>query len=275
MKYFDSLKEAYNDPEFSSHLNDRDFEYCYTRLDYGLRAKLTESLYKLNENPINHTEEILEGMVLKDVKSVKIPNNVKSIGKKAFMDCTSLKSIEIPNSVTSIGHVAFGSCKSLTYNVKDGLKYLGNKANPYLYLAGAESTSITTAIIDGNCRFIGNKAFGSCSKLTSVVIPRSVTNIGWYAFENCSSLKSVKFGDNGQLKTIGYQSFYNCSSLTNIGIPSTVKNIGSQAFYNCTSLESLTFGGTSIEWKAISKGSKWGYSVPATYVQCTNRNVKP
>ena len=67
-------------------------------------------------------------------------------------------------------------------------------------------------------RFIGNKAFLQCSRLTSITIPDGVTGIGNYTF-------------------------YGCSSLTSITIPDGVTSIGKFAFYNCTTLSSITFLG--------------------------------
>ena len=40
--------------------------------------------------------------------------------------------------------------------------------NPYLYLVDTTSTSITTATINENCKFIGDSAFYNFSSLTNV-----------------------------------------------------------------------------------------------------------
>ena len=144
--------------------------------------------------------------------SVVIPDSVTSIGERAFYNCSSLTSVVIPNSVKSIGKMAFEECRELNYNIKDGLKYLGNEQNKYLYLVETESRSITAAIIDGNCRVIGSSAFEFCDSLTSVVIPDSVTSIGNSAFSGCSSLTSILIPDS--VTSIDGFAFSNCSSLT-------------------------------------------------------------
>lgn len=159
--------------------------------------------------------------------NVTIGNNVTFIGDYAFCNCTSLTSVTIPNSVTTIGGSAFDGCSKLVYKVKENLKYLGNSENPYLYLVGVISTSITEANIDNNCRFIGSCAFYGCSGLTSVTIPNSVTSIGGYAFRDCSGLTSIM-------------------------VPYSVTSIGYGAFEGCTWLDKIYYKGSESEWGTIS-----------------------
>ena len=47
------------------------------------------------------------------LKTITIPNSVKSIGDYAFCGCRNLTFINIPNNVTSIGDYAFSECYKL------------------------------------------------------------------------------------------------------------------------------------------------------------------
>ena len=47
------------------------------------------------------------------------------------------------------------------YTVKNGLRYQRNGDNPYYTLVGVD-TDISVAIIDENCKVIGEKAFYKC-----------------------------------------------------------------------------------------------------------------
>ena len=61
-----------------------------------------------------------------DILSINIPNNVTSIGRYAFENCSKLTSITIPNSVRSIGSGAFYNCIRLTsINIPDGVTSIG------------------------------------------------------------------------------------------------------------------------------------------------------
>ena len=87
------------------------------------------------------------------IKSIKGMNNVKIIGREAFLGCESLESITLPNTVTEIGDNAFHFCKSL------------------------ESITIPNSVI-----IIGKMAFGRCYSLTSVTIPAGFKSRTYYIF---------------------------------------------------------------------------------------------
>ena len=96
------------------------------------------------------------------LESIVISNNLKSIPKYAFYGCYKLENVTVPNSVTIIGECAFSNCKSLkSVNISDG---------------------VTT---------IGNQAFWYCKSLESVIIPESTENISLYAFHGCTNLKEI------------------------------------------------------------------------------------
>ena len=203
------------------------------------------------------------------IKRVVIKEGVASIGNWAFGGCENLKSIEIPDSVTSIGYEAFYGCESLKYNKKDGVKYLGNKNNPYVVAVEADK-NITSVVLPKTVKFIYYNVFEHCSSLISIevddgntvyhsdnnclietagktlilgcqnsTIPDdgSVTKIDSYAFNDCSSLTSIDIPDS--VTIIGAYAFAECGSLTSIEIPDSVTSIGYEAFRNCSSLTSI------------------------------------
>lgn len=125
-----------------------------------------------SSNPIRNKGNLYLNGVL--VTNLVIPNNVTSIGKYAFCNCSNLTSVTIGNSVTSIGKHAFSYCWSLT------------------------SVMIPDSVID-----IGAYAFYDCDSLKSVVIPNSVTSIREGAFDNLDSDVVINFdGTKEQWKKI-------------------------------------------------------------------------
>lgn len=179
------------------------------------------------------------------LKTIKIPNGVKSIGDEAFLSCWRLTTITIPSSVTSIGNNAFKSCSGLmSITVDSGNGAYESNENCLIekstktLIWGCKNSKIPT---DGSVTSIGEDAFYKCDGLTSITIPDSVTNIGSSAFKGCSGLTSITFAENSKLTSIGDYAFHWCSSLTSIKIPKSVTSIGDYAFNQCVKLRSLNF----------------------------------
>ncbi len=212
------------------------------------------------------------------ILSIKFDENSKciEIGDYAFKALDELTEINLPNSLISIGEELFYTNNNLEYNVKDGLKYLGNDINPFLLLMGMEDTTLTDVIIDENCRFLYSSIFNGDNIIT-VSIPKSVEYIGTNAFRMCFKLTDVYYEGtiydwmNIQLSNelsnplnnecnfyinntelvqelnidniteINANSFYGCTSLNKVIIGKNINRIATYAFYNCNNLEEVVF----------------------------------
>ena len=194
--------------------------------------------------------------------SITIPDSVTSIGSWAFRGCSSLTSVTIPDSVTSVGSGTFYNCTGLTsVTIPDSVKSIGD--NAFEGCTGLMSITIPDSVTS-----IGSWAFRGCTGLTSVTIPDKVTSIGSGTFSGCTGLTSITIPY--RVTSIGSTAFYNCTGLTSVTIGGSVTSIGNNAFFYCTGLTNITFKGTKEQWNAISKDNYWNYSVPATYVDCTD-----
>ena len=189
---------------------------------------------------------------------------VKQIKDRAFSSCESLVSIKIPQNIDTIGEGVLLYCDSLqsivvdsknkTYDSRDNCNaIIETKSNVLIH--GCNNSIIPTGVTR-----IGDKAFCSCTDIDSIVIPSSVTTIGESAFEGCRSLRKIDMSENvtnignyafascWELKSIALPPdltdlsdgvFMWCDSLCEINIPDNVTTIGRYAFKDCYSLKSI------------------------------------
>ncbi len=184
-----------------------------------------------NSNPLYYAHILYLNNEL--VTDLVVPDNVKSIGRYAFYECSSLTSVTIPDGVTRIGFNAFYGCASLTgvyindiaawcnidfeyYVSFVGFNYMSNPLcfARKLYL---NNELVTDLVVPDNVKSIGEKAFYNCSSFTSVTIGNGVTRIGNEAFYNCSSLASVTIGAGvTSVISIGNLAFGGCNKLVEV-----------------------------------------------------------
>ncbi len=164
------------------------------------------------------------------IKTVKLPNSLKSIGSMAFYVCNSLESIDIPDGVTEIGEWAFRDCTSLkTVKLPANLKKIED-------MTFQNCTSLVSADIPESVTTLGSNVFSGCTSLKTVSIPEGITELNG-TFNGCRSLTSISIPDS--VKTISNATFQACSSLKSVKIPDGVDRIGDALFRGCTALETV------------------------------------
>ena len=220
-------------------------------------------------------------------KGTIIPNTVTKIGDDAFKD-RNLTTIELPDQITSIGKRAFGDNKELR-----SIRCLAQKP-PYFQSANDASFSdcredlqvqvpeeameeykssswdyftitkiypyhygdyITEDYNDYSFKFTANPFYDGFvvtsetkpENATEIIIPSTigfqggeypVTYIGDSTFYNCTSLSNIEIPES--ITHIGKYAFYDCTGLSNIEIPEFVTSIGSYAFAGCNNLKSIS-----------------------------------
>lgn len=104
------------------------------RLVYGCKSSII---------PLSVTDIGVRSFECCDLKTIEIPNNVKSVGNSAFMGCYNLQSVIFPSGLINISDYAFSCCCNLA------------------------SITFSNSLIK-----IGYDVFGGCDKIESIYIPK-------------------------------------------------------------------------------------------------------
>lgn len=202
----------------------------------------------------------------KTIKSIVIPESIKTIGMSVLNDADSLVSITFKNGVTDIDYGAFYSCDALA-----------------------------EIVLPESLRTVGSNVFASCKNLKSITLNDGLTEIGSGSFEAYSPFGNYNdaaftFYGNGKYlgtkdnpyyaffeitnpfnttsceihkdtKVIAAEAFSN-SIIEELTIPSGVDAINYMAFTGATALKTLKFEGTVkyIDPQAIGENKKIIYN---------------
>lgn len=146
------------------------------------RRRRTEE--RLTGGKITENGELIvsEGEIIEDgayegrleLVSVKLPETLLYIGKRAFCGCENLKEIVFPSGLKLIGESAFCGCRSLTKIVIPGSVERVDRFAFY------DCTGLEELKIENGVRQLGRLAFGRCKSLKNFhawKLPRSVPRV--------------------------------------------------------------------------------------------------
>ncbi|MBR5433137.1 MAG: leucine-rich repeat protein, partial [Bacteroidales bacterium] len=224
------------------------------------------------------------------ITSITLPDNLTTIGEKAFYNCTNLTSTTIPSNVTTVGENAYQYCNSIASIItestadlsaanlrfsKDGFNYrVLNKST--VELTGSSNTTgtvtIPATVTCGNTFTvisIASKAFWNFTDVSSVSVPETVSTIGDNAFYHVPLLQysgtaeGSPWGAEIRIIIDGDFAYYDAEKTQlvayfgtggDVVVPNTVTEIYSTTFKNCVGLTSVTIPSsvTSINGSAFS-----------------------
>ena len=167
------------------------------------------------------------------VKSVTIPENVTTIEREAFKDCTSLSEVNLPDSLVRIESEAFRNCTNLKH-IYLPPNCLNEAGDDIFTHSGLETVELAEGI-----EVLPWYIF-SYTNLKEITMPSTLKEIGPSAFRSCKNLEKVILNEG--LKVID-GSFSDCPKLTEIVIPSTVEELNEINFRRCMNLKKVKFEG--------------------------------
>ncbi len=236
--------------------------------------------------------DIQDGVLIKytgNDKMVRVPENVKVIGEKAFAENEFLTKVILPNKVMAIESNAFFCCINLT------IINLPNSITRIEYFAFNLCTALNSIRIPDSVTEIELGSFSGCQKLTEVSLPYELQTIDYGAFSDCFALKTLHVRNGRRTISIALEreldnaywqelkqflaenllspvdqnpdfviqdgvleKYAGSKDVQELTLPEGITKIGDWVFDSCSSLQklalpaSLTEIGTGAFWKCAS-----------------------
>jgi len=224
--------------EFRLH----DFDFSWEIINYGGEKSECVIPAKINNMEVTHIDCDFSGT---SIKTLYIPDTVKTIDSGAFANCRNLENIFISdknkNFIVTDSLILSGDGKRV-------ISYYGNNSEVVIPDGVTEIdrqafmfADIASVKLPDNLEIIGDDAFRHCSALSSVKFPDTLTLIGGDAFEGCKSLTEISLKSDGILK-IYKGAFWGCSNVKKV----TLENINliCERAFDCDNAEEITISGS-------------------------------
>lgn len=163
------------------------------------------------------------------ITDIEIGENIKVIGKAAFLSSPKLKKVIWNCNCDKIPEYCFANCSELKQF--DFLRIKEIKTGAF------HNSGLEKIYLPWNIESISDSAFGECKELKSVFWNCSCGKIPESCFCGCFSLLQFDFSN---VKILGKGSFKE-SGLQEISLPKNIKYIFKSAFKDCKELKNVTW----------------------------------
>lgn len=176
------------------------------------------------------------------LKSVKIPPSVSSIGSSAFRNCIGVFSISLPQQLNSIEDHTFDGCRKLEQiDIPQSIKRIGR-------FAFRDCQRISSLFLPASALEFYSNSVNGCSMMRSINVDSmnpvfsSVDGVV-YSKDSSSLIRcpegkfNIRFPQ--KILTVTSSSFHGCSELKQISFPPSIRTLEPRAFEECNGLDSL------------------------------------
>lgn len=180
-------------------------------------------------------------VVVKKLETVVLGSDVKTIGKGAFYNNSSIKTINIDN-ITYIDQYAFSGCTNLN------ISKFPEGVSGSLVWSVFNSSGVSFKTLP-NITLLGYSVLSKCNNLTQLSMPKveylSAQGTSSGAIRECKNLKAVWFGAN--LKNIADYTFGGCTAMKRIFIDKPRAQVEAMSGYSIAWAEynNITFSFTT------------------------------
>ena len=197
------------------------------------------------------------------ITNVVVNEGITDLGSGLFFNMNNITSVSLPSSLKSIGRVAFRNCTSISTIVSKAASAPTAYENTFLAVpstakvivpAGSSDSyknadywsafTIVEVVASGNCGAEGNNVTWTLDDQGTLTLDGtgatttvnvSNTDQPWYNY--VSQITNVVVNEG--ITDLGSGIFFNMNNITSVSLPSSLKSIRSVAFRNCTSLNTI------------------------------------
>ena len=185
----------------------------------------------------------------KSLKKVRLGKTITNVSEGLFSECRNLESIDLGNVILkSIGPKAFYNCSALKFiNLKNQTSYNQGSIGDYAFYNCVNLQQIN---IPDNIRNIGERAFYNCVQVQSITLSSNVQRIDKEAFANLFYCENITLNSEVNAESVSAERniFPHLGEYTNgieVNIGSAVENLDCK-FFNGLNITKINLGSSVL-----------------------------